>query len=71
MSIDKLMALLAHATDWGDQSLSVTVGYKRARDWDGNTESTLNQHNKGFVVSTTICCPESEDEAYEAKAKRK
>lgn len=54
-TVEELMTLLADLTNWGDQSLSVHVGYKRARVQTAQDESHLDENDKGFTVSTTIC----------------
>lgn len=50
-TVPELMTLLAELTRWGDQSLEVRIGYKRARSWDESGESTLSNDKRGFVAS--------------------
>lgn len=50
----ELLTLLGQLTGWGDQSLSVDVGFKRQRVYDDLDDSHLSDHVRGFVVSTKI-----------------
>lgn len=54
-TVPELMTLLGKLTDWGDQGLSVSVGYKRARVFTAQDESHLDNGAWGFVVGTKIC----------------
>lgn len=47
------MTLFAKLTGWGDQSLSVSVGFKRARQFTAPDASHLSDTDWGFVASTT------------------
>lgn len=49
------MILLGKLTSWGDQSLSVSMGYKRARVYTAQDESHLDDKTRGFTVETKIC----------------
>jgi hypothetical protein len=51
----ELMILLGKLTGWGDQSLSVSVGYKRARVWDAQDDSHLDDGTWGFTTGTRVC----------------
>lgn len=51
-SIEELMTLLADVTEWGDQCLSVKIGYKRAREYYAVGESFLDDNDWGFVATT-------------------
>lgn len=51
---EELMVLLAKLTKWGDQSLAINVGYKRARVYIAQDESSLNDAEWGFTVSTKV-----------------
>lgn len=55
-TIPELMTLLAALTGWSDQSLSVEIGFKRARTWTAQDESHLDERSRGFVASTKIVC---------------
>jgi len=50
----ELLTLLGQLTGWGDQSLSVDVGFKRQRIYDDQDDSHLSDRTWGFVVSTKI-----------------
>lgn len=54
-TIPELMTLLSKMTGWGDQSLSVSFGYKRARVWDAQDDSRLVNDTWGFTAGTRIC----------------
>lgn len=54
-TVQELMTLLGKLTGWGDQSLSVSVGYKRARVYTAQNDSHLNNHEWGFTARTRIC----------------
>lgn len=49
------MTLLGRLTGWDDQSLSVSVGYKRARVRVVQDESHLDDSEWGFTAGTRIC----------------
>ncbi len=51
----ELMILLGKLTGWGDQSLSVSIGWKRARVYTAQDESHLDDHTRGFTVGTKVC----------------
>lgn len=53
-SVEELMTLLAKLTGWSDQSLSVEIGFKRARTIVAQDESYLNENVRGFIVSTKL-----------------
>lgn len=54
-TVQELMTLLGKLTGWGDQSLSVSVGYKRARVRIAQDESHLDDSEWGFTAGTRIC----------------
>ncbi len=54
-TVEQLMDLLAELTGWGDQCLSVRIGYKRARIHTAQDESHLDPDDRGFTVATSIC----------------
>ncbi len=54
-TVEELMTLLAKVSGWGDQSLSVKIGFKRARVYDSQDESHLDENDRGFTASTSIC----------------
>lgn len=54
-SVPELMTLLGKLTGWGDQSLSVDIGYKRRRDYDEHADSYLNDRAWGFTAGTKVC----------------
>jgi hypothetical protein len=51
-TVEELMTLLAKLTGWSDQSLSVEIGFKRARVRTAQDDSHLDDRSWGFVVST-------------------
>lgn len=53
-TVPELMTLLSKLTGWGDQSLSVAIGYKRARVRTAQDESHLDDRTRGFTVGTTM-----------------
>lgn len=50
----ELMTLLGQLTGWGDQSLTVDIGYKRRRDYNDQDDSYLNDRVWGFTASVKI-----------------
>lgn len=60
LAVSELMTLLGKLTGWGDQSLSVEIGYKRARVWDAQDESHLSDGRWGFTAGTKICGQDSD-----------
>lgn len=54
-TVQELMTLLGKLTEWGDQSLSVSIGYKRACVRVAQDESHLNDSEWGFTARTRIC----------------
>jgi hypothetical protein len=53
-TVNELMTLLATLTGWGDQSLSVKIGFKRARVHTAQDDSHLDENSWGYVASTKI-----------------
>lgn len=53
-TVPELMTLLAGLTGSGDQSLSVEIGFKRARVWTAQDDSHLDERSWGFVASTKV-----------------
>lgn len=53
-TVEELMILLARLTGSGDQSLSVDIGFKRARVWTAQDDSHLDERSWGFVASTKV-----------------
>jgi hypothetical protein len=53
-TVEELMTLLAKLTGWSDQSLSVEIGFKRARIRTAQDESHLDERSWGFVASTKV-----------------
>jgi hypothetical protein len=53
-TVPELMTLLARLTRSGDQSLSVEIGFKRARVWTAMDDSHLDERSWGFVASTKV-----------------
>ena len=51
-TVQELMILLGKLTGSGDQGLSVAIGYKRARVWDAQAESHLDENVWGFTAET-------------------
>lgn len=54
-TVPELMTLLGMLTGWDDQSLSVSIGYKRARVWTAQDYSHLDESTRGFTVGTRVC----------------
>lgn len=54
-TVQELMTLLSRLTGWGNQSLSVSIGYKRARVRTAQDESHLDDSEWGFTAGTRIC----------------
>ncbi len=54
-TVPELMTLLGELTNWSDQGLSVSIGYKRARVFMAQDETRLDNNTWGFVVSTRVC----------------
>lgn len=53
-TVPELMTLLGQLTGWGDQSLSVDVGFKRRRDHIDEYDSSLNDRVWGFTASVKL-----------------
>lgn len=53
-TVVELMILLARLTEYGDQSLSVEIGFKRSRVWTAQDDSHLDERSWGFVASTKV-----------------